>query len=355
MKPLAEFMERLPEGLDAALILSPENRRYLTGFASSAGTVICTREASYFLIDFRYYEKAKREVSGCEVLLLQDYRGQIEEIFNRHQAVVVGVENASMTLEEYDSFVKGFPKRSFDSSDRVSELLSLMRSIKSPEEVKTIKAAQAITDEAFSRVLEFIAPGKTEKQVAAYLEYQMKLLGADGLAFDTIAVGGENSSLPHGTPTDRPLQQGDFLTMDFGASVAGYCSDMTRTVAIGPVDDLHKTVYQTVLGAQDKAFCEIRPGVPGKQVDAAARKFIDDKGFAGCFGHGLGHSVGLYIHETPCFNTRDETLLEPGMVITVEPGIYLEGRFGVRIEDMILVTPNGYENLTKSEKQLITL
>ncbi len=355
MDHLIEFMKRLPEGMEAALIISPENRRYLTGFASSAGMLLCTREESYFLIDFRYFEKAKRTVKGCRVLLLEDLKAQAEEIFTRHQVNTVGIEAAAVTLEEFASLQKRFPERAFDASSAVSDCLFSMRSIKSPEELTTIKAAQAITDRAFAEALNFIKLGVTEKQVAAYLEYQMKLLGADGLAFDTIAVSGENSSLPHGTPTERELRNGDFLTMDFGASVDGYCSDMTRTVAIGQVDELQMTVYNTVLKAQEKAFDMIRPGIPGKQVDAAARNFIDNRGFAGCFGHGLGHSVGLFIHESPCFNTREETLLAPGMVITVEPGIYLEGKFGVRIEDMVVITEHGYENLTKSEKQLITL
>ena len=232
-----------------------------------------------------------------------------------------------------------------------------MRSLKDESEIAAIRKAQSITDAAFLEILDFIKPGKTEKEIAAYLEYCMRRLGADGLAFETIAAGGPNSAMPHAVPGDRPLQQGDFFTMDYGAAWGGYCSDMTRTVAIGePTDEMRK-VYETVLAAQLTGIGKAVAGVSCRAVDAAARDFIYGAGYEGCFGHSLGHSVGIEIHELPGFSPSADpgVTAREGMVITVEPGIYLEGRFGVRIEDMVWFSPDGTKDLTNSSKELIIL
>ena len=225
------------------------------------------------------------------------------------------------------------------------------------EEIAAIRKAQSITDAAFLEILDFIKPGKTEKEVAAYLEYCMRRLGADGLAFETIAAGGPNSAKPHAVPGDRPLRQGDFFTMDYGAYWGGYCSDMTRTVAVGEPTEEMRRVYDTVLAAQLLGIEKAVVGASCRAVDAAARELIYNAGYEGCFGHSLGHSVGIEIHEMPGFSPSiaPETTAKEGMVITVEPGIYLEGRFGVRIEDMVWLAPDGTKDLTNSPKELIIL
>ncbi|MDF2567675.1 MAG: yqhT [Oscillospiraceae bacterium] len=355
MNNIEKLTACLPPNIDAVLVTSSVNRHYFTGFESSAGTVLITREQSYLIIDFRYFEKAKREVTSCKVVLLESFQKQVSELFKKHRIQTVGIESFQITVNEFQELKQKFPDICFEQSNEVNCLVNRMRQIKTPTEVERMRQAQNITDQAFEHILNFIQIGKTEKQVATELEYHMKKLGADGFAFDTISVSGKNSSLPHGTPTDKALQKGDFLTLDFGAKVDGYCSDMTRTVCLGSPDELQKKVYQTVLKAQSLAFEKIVPGEICRVIDEAARSYIYQQGFEGCFGHGLGHAVGLEIHETPCFNIRDESRLEPGMVITVEPGIYIEDHFGVRIEDMVIVTEKGYQNMTKSVKELISL
>ncbi len=212
-----------------------------------------------------------------------------------------------------------------------------------------------MSDETFQYILPRIEIGRSEKELALEMEFYIRKNGSDGIAFDFIVVSGENSSLPHGVPTDRKFQKGDFVTMDFGARVNGYCADMTRTVALGEVTDEQKSVYNTVLKAQEMALNKIKEGAVCKDIDAIAREFINKSGFENCFGHGLGHSLGIEIHESPACNTRDMTKLQVGNIMTVEPGIYLENKFGVRIEDTVLVTDNGYENFIKSPKELTIL
>ena len=223
------------------------------------------------------------------------------------------------------------------------------------DEIEYMRKAQALTDVTFEYILDYIRPGKTEKAIALEMEFYMRKRGSEGIAFDFIVVSGENTSLPHGTPTDRVVQKGDFITMDFGAKVQGYCADMTRTIAVGAVNDKQKLVYETVLNAQLEAMKNIKTGAVCKDIDAVARNLIDNAGFKGCFGHSLGHSLGIEVHESPGFNWRDDTLLKSNMLLSVEPGIYLENQFGVRIEDVICVSDNGFENLTKSPKELIIL
>ncbi|MEG0470638.1 MAG: M24 family metallopeptidase, partial [Longicatena sp.] len=212
-----------------------------------------------------------------------------------------------------------------------------------------------ITDKAFLHICDFIKVGQTEFDIAIELEYTMKKLGATGLAFDSIIVSGVNSSLPHGVPSDKKIEQGDFITMDFGASYNGYCSDMTRTVAIGKISDEQQKVYDTVLKAQLMAIDAIKAGVTYSDIDNVARSYIYSQGYEGCFGHGLGHSLGLYIHEDPRFSYACHEVAQENVMMTVEPGVYLSGKFGVRIEDMVLITENGVDIITKSEKKLITL
>ncbi len=339
----------------AAIITSHQNRFYLTGFNSSAGIVIITPKRAVFLIDFRYFEKAKETVRAMEVVLLKNTFNDIKETLKRDNIQSILVETEDFTLARFEDFKKALPDYKFLKSNELSQTLTRLRQIKSPQEIELIRHAQSITDNAFSNILNFIKPGVTEREIALELEYFMGKSGSEGFAFDTIAVSGKNSSLPHGVPTDKPLEAGDFLTMDFGAKFGGYCSDMTRTVAIGTVTEEQQSVYDTVLKAQLSALEKIGPNKKCRDIDKIARDIINSAGFEGKFGHGLGHSLGIDVHENPACNTRDETLLLPGMIMTVEPGIYLENKFGVRIEDMVLVTENGAENLTKSPKELIII
>ena len=339
----------------AAIISSTANRRYLTGFSSSAGTVVITREKAYFLVDFRYYEKAKQTVTSACVVLCNSLYKQLNEILHLHNIKDILIEVAQLTVSDFEALKKQLYDFKISKTGDLSNKIAKLRSIKEPTELELIKKAQSITDSAFGHILKYIKVGVTEKDIMLELEFFMRKNGSEGVAFDTIAVSGKNSSLPHGVPSDKKLENGDFLTMDFGAVYGGYCSDMTRTVAIGKISDEQIKVYNTVLKAQLAAFEMLSPNTKCSDVDRAARSVIEKAGFKGCFGHGLGHSVGLEIHESPACNTRDETLLKSGMIMTVEPGIYIENCFGVRIEDMAVITEDGFENLTHSTKELIVL
>ena len=357
MNRIEKLMKALPEGADAALITSDVNRRYFTGLESSAGTLVAFRDAAYFIIDFRYIEVAKATVTGAEVLLQDKLYEQIGALLKKHGAKTVTIETDYVTVGALGMYRTRLPEYEFLTDATLNDEILSMRSLKDESEIAAISKAQSITDASFLEILDFIKPGKTEKEIAAYLEYCMRRLGADGLAFETIAASGPNSAKPHAVPSDRPLQQGDFFTMDYGALWGGYCSDMTRTVAIGePTDEMRK-VYDTVLAAQLLGIEKAVEGASCRAVDAAARELIYNAGYEGCFGHSLGHSVGIEIHEMPGFSPSiaPETTCKQGMVITVEPGIYLEGRFGVRIEDMVWFAPDGTKDLTNSPKELIIL
>lgn len=339
----------------ALLITNGANRLYFTGFSSSAGTLLLTKETAEFLIDFRYYEKASKSIRHCKVTLANRLYDQLNEILSRNQIKRIYIETSHVTLQQFAVFQDKLSSYEFSTSDALDRLILQLRSIKTDDELAKIKAAQQITDDTFAHILNVIHPGQTEREIMLEMEFYMRKQGSDGVAFDTIVVSGKNSSLPHGVPTDKVIEKGDFITMDFGAVVDGYCSDMTRTVAVGNVDEEQLRIYNTVLAAQEKALSAIAPGKICKEIDHAARSYIAENGFGECFGHGLGHSVGIEVHEGPCFNTTDETLLVPGHILTVEPGIYLPDQFGVRIEDMVYITEAGYENLTASPKNLIIL
>ncbi len=355
---MKQRIEKLKENLkagEAALIFDSSNRFYFTGFRSSAGIVIITPQKAVLLIDFRYFEKAKAVVSDLETVLCTNSYKQIAEILADGDIKEVFLETETLNLSVFGRLKENLKEIKVSDDNKIQNCINLLRSVKKAEEIESITAAQEITDKTFSYILDEIKVGKTEKEIALQMEFFARKNGSDGIAFDFIVVSGKNSSLPHGVPTDKKIQNGDFITMDFGARVNGYCSDMTRTVAVGFASDKMRRVYDIVLQAQNLAFKKIRARAVCKEVDAAARDFINKSGFENCFGHGLGHSLGLEIHESPAFNTRDTSVLKSGTVMTVEPGIYLENEFGVRIEDMVLVTDSGYRNLTKSPKELIIL
>lgn len=340
---------------EAFLVFYGPNRFYLTGFNSSAGVVVITPKSADFIIDFRYYEKAKRLVKSCNVILSDKLWQQINDIFKEQKIKTVYAETRTIPLGEYVALKKNLSGFNISDDKCQEDYLYLLRAIKSEEELSYMRQAQALTDDTFEYILDYIRPGKTEKAIALEMEFYARRRGSDGVAFDFIVVSGENSSLPHGTPTDRIVKKGDFITMDFGARVNGYCADMTRTVAVGEVSHKQKLVYDTVLNAQLSAMKQIKAGAVCKEIDTVARDIINNAGFNDCFGHGLGHSLGIEVHESPSFNLRDTTKLQSGMVLSVEPGIYLENEFGVRIEDVICVTDSGCKNLTKSTKELVIL
>ena len=347
---------------DAVLVISPVNRRYITNFPSSAGFVLITPEKTVYITDFRYYGSALDAQKNCRIdanieIVLQDNRvwENINEIFSNAKKVLV--EESHLTLSSLQRLKEKLPGKTFVNG--ASEIISKLRAVKTDEEIGYIKKAQEITDKAFSYIVNFISDnlGKldfTEQKVALELEYFMRANGSEGVAFDSIAVSGKKSAMPHGVPTDILVQKG-FLTMDFGAKVSGYCADMTRTVCIGSPSEKMKHVYNTVFEAQLKALEFISAGKTGKEIDAVAREFIDKNGYEGKFGHSLGHSLGLEVHENPNFSPSENGIIPQGAVISVEPGIYLDDEFGVRIEDIVRVTENGHENLTKSPKELIIL
>lgn len=343
----------LPNGIDAALVLSPHNRRYLTGFKSSEGAVLITRGQSYFLTDFRYIEAARRVVTGMECAVYDNLWETLRELADRHDLRSIAVEGGWVTCSRLDSLKSALGRVELDTKT-LDDILIGLRLVKTPEELDKIRAAQALTDYGFEYVLPRIKQGRTEREIALELEFEIRRQGAEAAAFDFIVVSGENSALPHGAPSDRKLSKGDFVTLDFGATVEGWHSDMTRTVAVGCCSSRQREVYEIVLEAQRAALDLIKDGISCREGDAAARDVIAKAGYAECFGHGTGHGVGVEVHEAPRLspNAGDEKLRK-GSVVTVEPGIYIPGRFGVRIEDMVVITGEGCENLTKSVKELI--
>jgi Xaa-Pro aminopeptidase len=345
----------LKDSSHAAMLTSPVSRQYATSFRSSAGVVFITKEKSYFLIDARYYEHAAREAKGVEVILLTDTRRQLYSIIEEHGIKTISIESKTVTVNELNDYRKLFGTLEIDESDWLSNTLEKMRLIKSEEEIQKIEAAQRIAEAAFQKLLGQLRLGMTEKQVASVLDFFMMDLGADGISFDTIAASGINSACPHAVPTDKPLQKHEFLTLDFGAVVDGYHSDMTRTVVIDEADEHMKEVYNAVWSANADAMKAVRADVTGKLVDSVARSTLDAWGYDEYFTHGLGHGVGLEIHEAPTVSSKSPYTLHEGMVITIEPGVYIPGKYGVRIEDMVLVTSDGFRLLTNAQKTLIKI
>lgn len=339
---------------DAVLLISPVNRRYITGFKSSAGFVVIRPDGTFFITDFRYFGAAKEKVNEAEVILQNKAYEQLNELFAGCKNILV--EEQYLTVSDFERIKEKMPE--YTLIPGASDVLGKLRAVKEYDELELIKAAQDITDRAFEYIVRFISDhlskGITESDVALELEYFMRKNGADGIAFDTIAVSGAKSAMPHGVPENIPVSKG-FLTMDFGAMYGGYCSDMTRTVSIGKPTEKMKDVYDTVLNAQLKALEFITAGKTGKETDAVARDYINSRGYEGKFGHSLGHSLGLEIHESPNFSPSNESIIPACSVLSVEPGVYLDGEFGVRIEDIVYITQNGCENLTKSTKELIIL
>ncbi len=350
---LASFREKLKEqGIDAALIYSELNQQYLSDFRFTDGFLMITASDAYLITDFRYYEMALNSADKEFQVLMPDSRTDfINDTLKKAGCKNIGFEGNVLSYLQYMKLKDNHP--SFNLID-MKNTIELLREVKSEEEISWIAKAQEITDNAFSHLLKMITPQMTEIEVAAELEYAMRRLGADGFAFDTIAVSGDASALPHGTPRNLKLKKG-FLTMDFGAKYNGYCSDMTRTIVIGTADKEIKKLYNTVLLAQSEALAYLKAGASCFTADKIARDLID-KEYNGCFGHSLGHSVGLFIHESPSLSkAAGERVLRKNEILTVEPGIYILGKYGCRIEDMVAIKENGIFNFTKSTKELIEI
>lgn len=339
----------------ALLVKSQANRFYLTGFRSSDGFVLISRERAELFADSRYIEKARATVQHLAVSLSTDPNKHIKAWLAAEGITTLYVEADATTIRSLAALRNALDEITVAEEDTFDRLITDLRCVKTAAELEAMRQAQKLTDDTFAYITERIAAGRTEREVMLDMEMYMRRLGSEGVAFGFIIVSGKNSSLPHGVPTDKVIEKGDFITMDFGAVIGGYRSDMTRTVAVGSVSDEQRLVYNTVLAAQNASIAAIRAGKVCKDIDKIARDLIREAGYGDCFGHGLGHSVGLDVHEMPAFNTRCETVLKAGTVMTVEPGIYLEGKFGVRIEDMVVVTDNGCDNLTNSPKELIIL
>lgn len=342
-------------GFDGALIVSPEDRLYFTQFPSSDGYLLVSAEKAVFVTDSRYVEAAEKKAVGCSVVLQTTDSTQLFELFSEMHVTRVAVEASRMNLAQYARICNALEPMAVLADSTLDNLIAGLRSVKQPDEIEKIRAAQAITEQAFTHICDFIKPGKTEREVSLELDFFMLHHGAEALSFETIAVSGENGSMPHGVPGSRKIQAGDFVTMDFGAVVDGYHSDMTRTVAVGQVSDRQKEVYNVVLSAQKALLSALRPGLPCSEADKVARDVIEQAGYGAYFGHAAGHGVGVEIHEFPNLSPRSKSVLTVGNVVTDEPGIYLPGEFGVRIEDMAYITPDGCENLTASPKELIIL
>jgi Xaa-Pro aminopeptidase len=348
LKKVKEAMNT--KGVSALLVTKSENQIYLTGFHSSNYQLIITADTNYLLTDFRYIEAAG-ELAPLYYVVLTDHNVTLYTFLKELGIKELAIEDSSISYAEFKQLEEKVGCH-IVSGDGIVEGV---RVIKDEYELEAIRKAQEIADMAFTHMLNYLKPGITEVEAALELERFLRRHGAQGLSFDTILVSGVRTSLPHGIPSQKKLENEDFITMDFGCIVEGYRSDMTRTVALGKATPEQREIYSIVLEAQ-KAGCDaIRAGLSCKEADKVCRDIITDRGYGAFFGHGTGHGVGLEIHEAPTLNGRSEEVLEENMVVTVEPGIYLPQKFGVRIEDLAIVTASGIINLVKSDKELIVI
>ncbi|TKI67075.1 aminopeptidase P family protein [Lysinibacillus mangiferihumi] len=340
------------QNIDGILITNEYNRRYMTGFTGTAGVAIVSQNDAVFITDFRYTEQATAQIKDYrivqhEVTLLEEIATQVKAMGIK----LLGFEKDSVSYGTYELY------KNVIQADLVpvSGLIEKIRLIKTAQEINIIKVACEIADHAFTHILDYIKPGKTELDVSNELEFFMRQQGATQSSFDTIVASGLRSALPHGVATNKVIEKGDFVTLDFGALYNGYISDITRTVAVGEPSEKLVEMYNTVLASQLLALEKVGPGLTGIQADAIARDYLTEKGYGEAFGHSLGHGIGLEVHEGPGLSKRSNTVLEPGMAVTIEPGVYVPGVGGVRIEDDILITESSNELLTHSTKELIIL
>ena len=352
MRNLDKYLTLLDGEVDGLLLTSRYSRHYGAEFDIAEGVAIVTKKGCRYFTDSRYIESAEKDLKGFEVLEVKKgfgYHKRLNDAIADFGVTALGFEEVYLTVAEYNDYAANLNAKLVPFNKQIASF----RDVKESWELDLMRKAQNITDKAFSEVITRIRVGMTELELQAELIYCLYKNGATGLAFDPIVVSGPNTSLPHGVAGERVIREGDFITMDFGASYMGYCSDMTRTVAVGFATEEMKTIYNTVLEAQLAGLAISRAGTIGKDIDAAARKVVTDAGYGDYFGHGYGHGVGLEIHESPSPNGGNDKPMPAGAVCSAEPGIYLPGKFGVRIEDCCIYLEDGNENITHSPKNLI--
>lgn len=350
IEKLRALMEK--KKLDAFIVTSAQNRRYISGFTGSAGLLIITKSKQLFITDFRYMEQATEQAPDFEIIehkqsIIQEAAAQLL----KEGAQQAGFEHEDVTFALYQQFQNAVNADLIPASGLIEEL----RLIKSEAELAIIKTAAEIADAAYTHILTFVKPGMKEIEVSNELEFFMRKQGATQSSFDTIVASGYRSALPHGVASDKEIQKGELVTLDYGALYNGYCSDITRTFAVGEISDKLREIYDIVLEANLRGVAGVKPGITGKEADALTRDYINEKGYGQYFGHSTGHGLGMDVHESPALSFRSDTVLKPGMVVTVEPGIYIPEVGGCRIEDDLVLTADGSERLTFSTKDLITL
>lgn len=353
MTKIEQLRSRMEEyNVDAIIISSPYNRRYITGFTGSAGTALITANKAVFITDFRYTEQASAQASDFDIV---EHKGgiakEVSKLVSENNVKRLGFEKDYTTYSEYLSYEKSFSAELVPVTRWIEEL----RMIKTPDELEVMKKAAKIADDAFAHIQDYIKPGVPEIEISNELEFFMRRQGATSSSFDTIVASGIRSALPHGVASDKKIESGELVTLDYGALYNGYCSDITRTVAVGEISVELKEIYDIVLEANLRGVKGTRPGITGKEADSLTRDYITEKGYGEQFGHSTGHGLGLEVHEGPGLSFRSDIILKPGMVVTVEPGIYVQGLGGCRIEDDIVITDTGNERLTFAPKELIQL
>lgn len=338
--------------VDAVLVTKEENVHYFSGFRGDSTALLVTHERLLLVTDSRYTEQASAEASLYEIVEQRDglYR-KVAELAVEAGVVALGYEGAALVCDQYEKLKEMLGEISFDTS----LALDALRQVKDTDEIALIRRACTIADEGFAHIIRYIQPGMTELEVAAELEHYMRTLGSERPAFQTIIASGVRGSLPHGVASDKVIARGELVTMDFGAVCAGYHSDITRTICVGRADARQREIYDAVLSAQMRALAALRPGVTGIEVDRIARDSLAEKNFEQYFGHGLGHSLGLEIHEEPRLSKAGKHIMQPNMLITDEPGVYIPGWGGIRIEDTVLITADGSEPLTRAPKEFIEI
>lgn len=353
MKRIEKVREYLAkEQLDGIWVSNSKNLRYLANFTGSAGEIIITADKAYFITDFRYTEQAGQQAKGFEIVIHKgDLYQSLADIMTKDGIKKLAIEADELSLSLYRKVADIFPAELIETQNVIENI----RLIKDEAELEILKEACKITDEAFDHILTFIKPGVSEIVVANELEHFLKGKGAEGMSFDTIVASGVRSAMPHGVASEKLIEQGDMVTLDFGCYYKGYSSDITRTIAVGEVDPKLKEIYQIVLDAHLKVIAEAKAGMTGKEIDAIARDYITEKGYGEYFGHSTGHGLGLDVHEQPAVSVRGENVILENMVITDEPGIYIAGLGGVRIEDDLIIHKDGVESINRSAKELIIL
>lgn len=338
------------QNLDGLIITNPYNRRYISGFTGTAGIVLITPKEQIFLTDFRYMEQAAKQAVGFNVVEhKQSIIKKLAELIDERDLAKVGFEEDDLTHQTYKAYAKEINAELVATSG----ILANIRMIKTEAELEVMEQAAAISDQAYDHILSFVKPGMTEIEVSNELEFFMRKQGATSSSFDIIVASGVRSALPHGVATDKKIASGELVTLDFGALYKGYCSDMTRTFAVGEISDELRKIYDTVLEAHMRGIKGTKAGMTGKEADALTRDYIKAEGFRDYFGHGTGHGLGMEVHEGPRLSPMGEVTLKENMVVTVEPGIYVPNVGGCRIEDDIVIMKDGNRSLNKAPKELI--